>query len=270
MALLGSHPEDAPGLYAMMSYADYKQGVFYPKGGIGKLFTAIFKLSKKLGVEYKFNFDITSFKYSNNKINSVISSDGHKECADIVIMNGDYAHTELKILEKKYQTYDEKYWASKKIGASAFIVYLGVNKKLKNLQHHNLFLDRDWKEHFKHLSDSDTWPEKPAYYLSLIHILIATILSAQCTDARVNMVTPVLFSQFPTPLLMSRASHEEVSKIIFSTGFYNQKAKKIINTSIKIVEDFAGNVPDEMNDLIKLPGVARKTANAVSYTHLVM
>ena len=96
-------------------------------------------------------------------------------------------------------------------------------------------------------------------------LLIATILSAQCTDARVNMVTPVLFSQFPTPLLMSRASHEEVSKIIFSTGFYNQKAKKIINTSIKIVEDFAGNVPDEMNDLIKLPGVARKTANVVLY-----
>jgi endonuclease-3 len=96
-------------------------------------------------------------------------------------------------------------------------------------------------------------------------LLIATILSAQCTDARVNKVTPVLFSQFPTPLMMSKACHEEISKIIFSTGFYNQKAKKIVNASKKIVDEYMGKVPDEMNDLIKLPGVARKTANVVLY-----
>ncbi len=165
VALLGSHPEDAPGLYAMMSYADYKKGVYYPKGGIGKLFTSIYKLSKKLGVEYKFNFDVSGFNYSDKNITSVISSGGQKESTDLVVMNGDYAHTELEILDKKYQTYDEKYWSSKKIGASAFIVYLGVNKKLKNLQHHNLFLDRDWKEHFKGFSDTNIWPQKPAYYV---------------------------------------------------------------------------------------------------------
>ena len=165
VALLGSHPEDAPGLYAMMSYADYKQGVFYPKGGIGKLFTAIYKLSKKLGVEYKFNFDVTSFNFSENTINRVISTDGAEEIADLVIMNGDYAFAELEILDEKHRTYDEKYWSNKKIGASAFIIYLGVNKKLKNLEHHNLFLDRDWKEHFKGLSNTNVWPEKPAYYV---------------------------------------------------------------------------------------------------------
>jgi endonuclease-3 len=96
-------------------------------------------------------------------------------------------------------------------------------------------------------------------------LLIATILSAQCTDARVNKVTPILFEHFPTPNAMSVASHEEISKIIFSTGFYNQKAKKIIGTSKIIVEEFDGKVPDEMNDLIKLPGVARKTANVLLY-----
>ena len=96
-------------------------------------------------------------------------------------------------------------------------------------------------------------------------LLIATILSAQCTDARVNKVTPILFDHFPTPKAMSVASLEEISKIIFSTGFYNQKAKKIIGTSKIIVEEFDGKVPDEMNDLIKLPGVARKTANVLLY-----
>ena len=71
-----------------------------------------------------------------------------------------------------------------------------------------------------------------------LELLIATILSAQCTDARVNKVTPILFKQFPTPQKMSKATHDEISKIIFSTGFYNQKAKKVIESSKKIVEDF--------------------------------
>lgn len=102
-------------------------------------------------------------------------------------------------------------------------------------------------------------------FKSPFELLIATILSAQCTDARVNKVTPVLFNRFPTPRDMSEASQDEVSKIIFSTGFYNQKTKKIIATAKKIVEEFDGKVPDEMQELIKLPGVARKTANVVLY-----
>lgn len=96
-------------------------------------------------------------------------------------------------------------------------------------------------------------------------LLIATILSAQCTDDRVNKVTPNLFNKYPSPELMSTASIEEISKIIFSTGFYNQKAKKIKATSQKIVEEYGGKVPSEMKELIKLPGVARKTANVVLY-----
>lgn len=96
-------------------------------------------------------------------------------------------------------------------------------------------------------------------------LLIATILSAQCTDARVNKVTPTLFEHFPAPTDMCEATHDDVASIIFSTGFYNQKTKKLIATSKKIVEDYQGMVPDEMKELIKLPGVARKTANVVLY-----
>lgn len=182
VALLGSHPEDAPGLYAMMSYVDYKQGVYYPAGGIGKLFSAIYKLSKKFGVEYKFNFDVTEFGYTNKNIDSVVSENGQKVNADIVVMNGDYAHSELNILDKKYRTYDEKYWTSKKLGASAFIIYLGINKKLENLQHHNLFLDRDWKEHFKALNNSDKWPERPAYYVCAPSKTDKTVAPQNCEN----------------------------------------------------------------------------------------
>jgi endonuclease III len=94
-------------------------------------------------------------------------------------------------------------------------------------------------------------------------LLIATILSAQCTDKRVNMVTPTLFSRFPDAAAMSQAKPTELEKIIKSTGFYRNKAKSILGASQVIMEDFDGEVPRTMDELLTLPGVARKTANVV-------
>jgi len=94
-------------------------------------------------------------------------------------------------------------------------------------------------------------------------LLIATILSAQCTDKRINMITPTLFRLFPTPQKMAQASQLEIEKIIKSAGFYRQKAKSLISTSQSLVEKFGGEVPHSMEELTQLRGVARKTANVV-------
>lgn len=94
-------------------------------------------------------------------------------------------------------------------------------------------------------------------------LLVATILSAQCTDARVNMVTPGLFAAYPDAPAMSRAGQEELEGIIRSTGFYRNKAKSIRGASARLVEAFGGRVPRTMDELLTLPGVARKTANVV-------
>ncbi|MCS7041353.1 MAG: endonuclease III [Bryobacteraceae bacterium] len=94
-------------------------------------------------------------------------------------------------------------------------------------------------------------------------LLVATILSAQCTDERVNMVTPQLFARFPTPEAMAKADVREVAEIIRSTGFFNNKAKNIVGAARKIVEEFGGEVPREMEKLLTVPGAARKTANVV-------
>lgn len=96
-----------------------------------------------------------------------------------------------------------------------------------------------------------------------LQILIATILSAQCTDARVNLITPQLFQKYRSAEDFARADQGELEEEIRSTGFFRNKAKNIIGASTKIVEDFLGRVPDNMADLITLPGVARKTANIV-------
>lgn len=94
-------------------------------------------------------------------------------------------------------------------------------------------------------------------------LLIATMLSAQCTDARVNMVTPNLFAKYRSPIDYVRAELEEIERDIFSTGFYKNKAKNIKNACIELVEKFNSQVPDNMEELFNLPGVGRKTANVV-------
>jgi len=94
-------------------------------------------------------------------------------------------------------------------------------------------------------------------------LLVATILSAQCTDARVNMVTPALFRRFPSPAAFAEASLPAIEEEIRSTGFYHNKAKSISGAAKRVVSEFGGKVPDTMEELLTLPGVARKTANVV-------
>ncbi|MFL5575774.1 MAG: endonuclease III [Gemmatimonadaceae bacterium] len=96
-----------------------------------------------------------------------------------------------------------------------------------------------------------------------LQLLVATILSAQCTDKRVNMVTPVLFDRFPTAAALAAAPQEEVEEIIRSTGFFRNKAKSIIAMANALLERHGGEVPASMDDLVKLPGVGRKTANVI-------
>lgn len=110
--------------------------------------------------------------------------------------------------------------------------------------------------------------EYPDAECALVHqgpyqLLVATILSAQCTDARVNMVTPALFARYPTPEAMAAAELPELERMIQSTGFFRNKAKNLKGCCERIVRCFGGKVPGRMEDLLLLPGVARKTANVV-------
>jgi endonuclease III len=94
-------------------------------------------------------------------------------------------------------------------------------------------------------------------------LTVATILSAQCTDERVNMVTPDLFREYPDPESLAGARQEDVERIIHSTGFYRNKAKNLIGMAEAVVEEHGGHIPRTMKDLVELPGVGRKTANVI-------
>ncbi|PSB21164.1 endonuclease III [Phormidesmis priestleyi ULC007] len=110
------------------------------------------------------------------------------------------------------------------------------------------------------------YPEAPCTldYETPVQLMVATILSAQCTDARVNLVTPELFRRFPDAAALAGADVAELENLVRSTGFYRNKAKNIQAACQMIMTEFGGQVPRMMEDLLKLPGVARKTANVVS------
>jgi len=101
------------------------------------------------------------------------------------------------------------------------------------------------------------------HHKSAWELLVATILSAQCTDVRVNMVTPELFRKYPTPQAFAALKPEQLEPDIRSTGFFRNKSKSVVGAAQKLVNEFGGQVPDDMEKLLSLPGVARKTANVV-------
>jgi endonuclease-3 len=100
-------------------------------------------------------------------------------------------------------------------------------------------------------------------YRNPFELAVATVLSAQCTDARVNMVTPELFRRWPTPQALAQASLEAIEAVIKSTGFYRNKAKSILGLARQVVAEHGGEIPAEMDALVRLPGIGRKTANVV-------
>jgi endonuclease III len=112
---------------------------------------------------------------------------------------------------------------------------------------------------------ADEYPEARCEldHRSPFQLLVATILSAQCTDARVNMVTPELFARYPEPADLAEANPDDVEEIIKSTGFYKNKTKSLLGMARRLTEQFGGEVPGRMQDLVTIPGVGRKTANVV-------
>jgi endonuclease-3 len=119
------------------------------------------------------------------------------------------------------------------------------------------------KEVARRLAELYPGAECELSHSNAFELLAATILSAQCTDARVNMVTPALFAKYPTPEALAVANPIEVEEIIRSTGFYQTKAKNLIGMARNVVERFDGEIPRELEDLVTLPGVGRKTGNVL-------
>ncbi|UCH03457.1 MAG: phytoene desaturase, partial [Candidatus Thorarchaeota archaeon] len=164
IVFLGGNPKNTPALYSMISHIDFNLGVWYPLGGLGKIVDALRQLSEDYGVVIHPGREVTGIEVSGEYAKGIRTEEGFFE-ADVIVSNADYPHTELELLPLKYQTYTKEYWEKKTIAPSAFVFYLGLNKKIETLTHHNVILDHDWVKHFEQIFDSPSWPDEPAYYL---------------------------------------------------------------------------------------------------------
>lgn len=163
---LGGTPENTPALYSLMNYADMALGTWYPMGGMHRIVEAMLSLAKEKGVEVLCNEEVERIEVIDHRATAVHSGNTRYE-ADVVIAGADYNHVEQNLLPAKYRKYDTKYWESRKMAPSSLLFYLGVNKKLKNLLHHNLFFDEDFDAHAREIYDSPQWPSKPLFYVSV-------------------------------------------------------------------------------------------------------
>ncbi len=164
LVFLGGAPNKTPSLYSLMSHVDFNLGVYYPKGGMHAVAKAIAHEAESHGVTIHLNEAVESINTKDGKATSISTNKNTYE-VDAIIANADYHHVETQLLDAKDQTYPEKYWKKRTIAPSGLIITLGINKKLPELDHHNLFFAHDWEKHFANIFENPDWPDNPSYYV---------------------------------------------------------------------------------------------------------
>ena len=161
---LGGDPRNVPAMYCMMSYLDHHHGIYYPKGGMNGLAQQIYQIALENKVEFKFNEPVTKIKVDGKKATEVITEKGNYK-PDFVINNSDYHHGETVLLEEENQSYKQKYWEKSTMAVSMHLAYIGVNRKIDGLTHHNYFFENKWTEHFDQIFKEPKWPDNPNFYV---------------------------------------------------------------------------------------------------------
>ncbi|MDN3669238.1 phytoene desaturase family protein [Echinicola jeungdonensis] len=162
---LGQTAERIPALYSLMNYADLALGTWYPMGGMHRIIEGMVQLAKEKGVKLICNAKVSHIDIDNGQAKGVQLKDGRYFPADVIIAGADYHHVDASLLPKAYRNYPESYWEKKTLAPSSLIFYLGVNKKLKNLHHHNLFFDKPLEPHAHAIYSQAKWPKDPLFYV---------------------------------------------------------------------------------------------------------
>ncbi|MEO3403991.1 phytoene desaturase family protein [Mucilaginibacter sp. CAU 1740] len=161
---LGATPQNTPAMYSMMNYADLALGTWYPMGGMNEIVKAMVNLATELGVEVKLNTEVTKIEVNNKQVGSIQTSKG-AFTADVVIAGADYEHVDQHLLNEPHRNYTSKYWNNRTMSPSSLLFYIGTNKKVEGIQHHNLFFDEDFELHAREIYTSPQWPSNPLFYV---------------------------------------------------------------------------------------------------------
>jgi len=162
---LGAMPDKIPALYSLMNYSAISQGTFYPQGGMLKIVEGLQSLAESLNVKFECTNAVERILTEDNQVTGLKTHRGIYK-TDAVIASADYHHVEKALLRDTGKAnYSEAYWNKKTFAPSCLIFYLGVNKKIKKLLHHNLFFDSDFEAHSREIYDTPEWPSDPLFYV---------------------------------------------------------------------------------------------------------
>lgn len=160
---LGATPNDTPALYSLMNYAEMAMGTWYPMGGMHEIVKGMLKLAEEKGVHFINNQEVKEIVSENGNVKKILTSDA-VYYADVVVSGADYEHTER--LLNGSRNYSKKYWDKRLMAPSSLLYYIGVDRKVDRLVHHNLFFDEDFNLHADEIYKNPKWPTKPLFYVS--------------------------------------------------------------------------------------------------------
>ncbi len=251
---LGAMPNETPALYSLMNYADMSLGTWYPMGGMHKFIEAFASIAKSQGVKILTNHEVKGFE-TTNSIATAARTEHQLFESDVIVSGADYEHTESKLLKDK-ANYSEKYWDKRTMAPSCLIFYVGINKRLVNLHHHNLFFDESLAEHGKEIYKDPTWPTSPLFYLSAPSITDSTVAPEGCEN---------LF--FLIPIAPDLKDEDEIREKYFAiivkrlkeiTG--NDISQHIVYKRSYCINDFKGDYHAFKGNAYGLANTLRQTA----------
>jgi len=251
---LGATPKDTPALYSLMNYAEIALGTWYPMGGMHEIVKAMVQLAEEKGVCIKLNETVRRIDVENKMAQKVITDIGQYE-ADIVIGAGDYHHIESQLLKETDRNYSEKYWNSRTMAPSSLLFYIGVDRKVDKLIHHNLFFDEDFDVHADEIYTHPQWPSKPLFYVSAPSKTDASV----APEGAENLFILI-------PIAPDLADGEEIREKYY--GLVMERLEKYVGHGIRehVVYKRSFAVSDFKNDYHSFRGNAYGLANTLLQT----
>jgi phytoene desaturase len=254
-----------------MNFADFGLGTWHPKGGMYQIILAMKSLAEELGVNIHTGNAVTKILVKDKKAYGVVVN-GNEVFADMVLSGADYHHTE-SLLEKSQRQYSESYWEKKTFAPSSLLFFIGFDKKLKNIEHHNLFFDTDFEKHASEIYDDPKWPSGPLFYANFPSVTDSTM--APKNNETGFFLIPIAPGLEDTPALRSkyfnivlkrfqeRTGENVENNIIFKESF-------CVNDFVEKYNSYKGNAYGMANTLSQTaflrPGLKSKKIEGLFFT----
>lgn len=251
---LGAKPSNTPSFYNFMNFADFGLGTWHPRGGMYEIIKAMKSLAEELGVKIHVNSPVDKIIVSDKEVLG-IRSGGQNHLADYVVSGADYHHSET-LLDAKYRQYSEDYWEKKTYAPSSLLFYIGFDKKLQNIEHHNLFFDTDFEKHAQEIYDEPQWPSEPLFYANFPSVTDASMAPNSCETG--FFLVPIAPGLEDTPQL--REQYFDVIMDRFEKRTHQHVKDSIIFKESFCINDFVEQYNSYKGNAYGLANTLRQTA----------